>query len=85
MPKSKPQIKLINTHQAKSDLSKLIKAVEEDNVIVKICRNGTPVVELVKVRSKKDPLSTNKKISKVKFFESPVAGAEESDWPEESR
>lgn len=85
MRKNKPQIKLINTHQAKSDLSKLIKAVEEDNIIVKICRNGTPIVELVKVRSPRNPLAINKRISKIKFFESPVAGAEESDWPEESR
>ena len=38
-----------NMHEAKSRLSALIKAVEEDDEVVVICRNGKEVAEIVGV------------------------------------
>lgn len=36
----------VNMHEAKSRLSELVKAVEERNEIVVLCRDGHPVAEL---------------------------------------
>ncbi len=37
----------VNTHEAKTRLSALLVAVEEQNETVLICRNGKPVAQLV--------------------------------------
>ena len=36
----------VNMHEAKTRLSELVKAVEEKNETVVICRDGAPVAEL---------------------------------------
>ncbi len=36
----------VNMHQAKTRLSQLVKAVEEDNETVVLCRDGRPVAEI---------------------------------------
>lgn len=36
----------VNMHQAKTRLSELVKAVEEQNETVVLCRDGRPVAEI---------------------------------------
>ena len=43
----------VNTHEAKTNLSKLLTLVAEKNETVKICRNGKVMAELVQPRSGK--------------------------------
>lgn len=42
----------VNMHEAKSRLSELVKAVEEQGETVVICRNGKPAASLVVARPK---------------------------------
>ena len=46
---------IVNVHEAKTTLSKLIKRVEEGEV-VRIARNGHPVVELLPIKHTSNPL-----------------------------
>lgn len=82
---TEPVIKLINTHQAKSQLSRLMREVEEKGVLIRICRDGKPIVELRRVSRAPDPLQRRPEISKIKFFEDPAAPIDEADWPESLR
>jgi len=36
----------VNMHEAKSRLSELVKAVEEENEVIVLCRNGEEVAEI---------------------------------------
>jgi len=75
----------VNTHEAKSRLSELLKEVETSGATVIICRNGKVIAELKPAREFPDPLQMHPSISKVKFYENPMAPLDESDWPESSR
>jgi len=72
----------VNTHEAKTRLSALLAAVEEDGEVVLICRHGKPVAELRALPEAKDPLSLHPQLSKVIFHEDPVAPLDPEDWPE---
>lgn len=80
-----PVIKLINTHQAKTTLSRLVKEVEEKGTLIRICRNGKPVAELRPIEQDLDPLKLHPEISKVKFLADPTEPVDDDDWPEELR
>jgi prevent-host-death family protein len=76
----------VNTHEAKSKLSALLKAVEEEDLVVHLCRNGKPVAELRRLtKSSKDPLVQHDELSKVIFSEDASLPAKAEDWPEEER
>ncbi|MEK7407239.1 MAG: type II toxin-antitoxin system Phd/YefM family antitoxin [Acidobacteriota bacterium] len=48
----------VNVHEAKTNLSKLLEAVEDGETVV-ICRHGKPVAELVPAKIRKPrPLGT---------------------------
>lgn len=79
------KIILVNTHEAKTKLSALIKSVEEEGALVQICRQGKPIVELRAVETVGDPLKRHPKIAGIKFFEDPSAPVDPRDWPEEYR
>lgn len=76
----------VNTHKAKSQLSKLLAAVEEEGEVVLICRNGKPVAEMKAVMPAGDRLKADRGL-KVKFAPGfqPTEPATEKDWPEEAR
>ena len=80
-----PLVKLINTHQAKSQLSKLVREVEELGTLVKICRNGKPVVELRRLSAASTRTDPNPILSKVVFYENPIASTDDDAWPEDQR
>ncbi len=76
----------VNTHQAKTQLSKLLAAVEEQGEVVLICRSGKPVAEMKAVAPAHDRLKPDRAL-KVRFAPGfdPTEPATEEDWPEESR
>lgn len=73
----------VNTHEAKTRLSELLLKVETNQETIVICRNGTPVAELVPWGKTKNPLRTSPKLRKVKFLEDPSAPLSEDEWPKE--
>ena len=75
----------VNTHEAKTRLSKLLTIVEEKKEIVQICRNGKPVAELKPISKVSDPLKMHPKLKKIKIHENPALPLSEDEWPEEYR
>jgi len=78
----------VNMHEAKSRLSELVKAVEEEDETVLICRQGQPVVELKALakhgidRLKQHP--DLKPLYVAPGFD-PLAPLSDDEWPEENR
>lgn len=52
---------IVNVHEAKTTLSKLIKRAEAGEV-VRIARDGEPVVELAPVKRNRNPLKADPKL-----------------------
>ena len=77
----------VNTHEAKSKLSKLLAAVEEKGEVVFICRNGKVVAELKAVKPARRHRLEPDPALKVTFAPGfdPAEPATEEDWPEENR
>lgn len=81
MKKPTSSIITVNTHEAKTTLSKLLLLVEGKGVTVRICRNGKPVADLQPVVVVKDPLEQNPKLAAVTFKEDPILPLDKQDWP----
>lgn len=81
-------MKTINTHQAKTQLSALLSAVEEKGEVVIICRNGKPVAELRRPTNALRPghtrLTTDPRLKGTILY-NPLEPATEEDWPTEFR
>ena len=75
----------VNTHEAKTRLSELLSKVESKHETVIICRNGSPVAELLPWGKTKNPLRQNPKLKKIKFKEDPSLPLSEDEWPESRR
>lgn len=75
-----------NMHEAKSRLSELVKAVVDRGERVLLCRDGEPVVELVRHQSTTNRLTSCPEL-RVTFAPgfNPTEPASEQDWPGESR
>lgn len=79
----------VNMHEAKSRLSALVKAVEEDGETVILCRNGKEVAEIRAINSKPidrlqiapDP---GLKVELTPGYD-PTEPLSEDEWPEECR
>lgn len=73
-------MKTVNTHEAKTHLSRILEEVERGEVYI-ISRNGIPVAELRKrsslPRSKTDPV-----LSRVTINYDPVENLQEDEWGE---
>jgi len=72
----------VNTHEAKTRLSELLAKVETKHETIVICRNGTPVAELLPWVKVKNPLRQSPKLKRIKFHENPSLPLSENDWPE---
>lgn len=72
----------VNIHEAKTNLSKLLVRVEEDDEIVVICRNGKPIAELRRLTAAADPLAIHAELGGVVFHEDPTAPLDPEDWPD---
>jgi prevent-host-death family protein len=74
---------VINTHEAKTRLSELLRLVEERSERIRVCRNGKPVAEIGPIsKPDRDPLTPNPRLSGVVFHDDPVAPLAEDDWPD---
>ncbi|MBL9174454.1 MAG: type II toxin-antitoxin system Phd/YefM family antitoxin [Verrucomicrobiales bacterium] len=75
-----------NMHEAKTRLSELVKAVVERGERVLLCRDGEPVVELIRHQPSTDRLtpSPDLHVTFAPGFD-PAEPASEEDWPEEGR
>ena len=73
---------IVNTHEAKTRLSELLRLVEERSERIRVCRNGNPVAEIGPITvPDRDPLEPNPRLSGVVFHEDPVAPLAAEDWP----
>ncbi len=52
----------VNTHEAKTTLSKLLTAVEKKGELVIICRNGKPIAQLVPMPKRKRRLTVDPRL-----------------------
>jgi prevent-host-death family protein len=75
----------VNTHEAKTRLSELLAKVESEHETIVICRNGSPVAELLPWQKTKNPLHQSPKLKKVKFNEEPWLPLTENEWPSSQR
>ena len=78
----------VNTHQAKTQLSALLAAVQRGGETVLICRNGKPVAELrqpsfpagaPRSRLEPDPALAGR------ILYDPTEPASDDEWPEDAR
>jgi antitoxin (DNA-binding transcriptional repressor) of toxin-antitoxin stability system len=74
----------VNVHEAKTQLSKLLAAVERGEV-VRICRNYVPVAELRPVPHVRDPLVIDPELARVAVNGDLLAPVPFDDWPAELR
>jgi len=76
----------VNTHEAKSKLSALIKlAIKGEQVV--ICRHGTPLIELKPTgkRVVRDPLTPYPDLACLEIKGDLTAPLSDDEWPEESQ
>jgi prevent-host-death family protein len=76
----------VNMHEAKTRLSKLVKAVEENNETVVICRKGKPVAQLsAPARRSVNRLKTHPDLRPISIDYDPTEPLSEDEWPSEYR
>lgn len=76
----------VNLYEAKTQLSKLVAAVETRKELVVLCRNGTPVADIVPHEAARGTtLQPDPELLGARFLEDPTAGIPDEDWPEELR
>lgn len=80
----------VNMHEAKTRLSKLVKAVEQEGQIVVLQRNGRPVAEIHQCTpASREPIRRLKPSAALKVAFAPgydpTEKASEEDWPENCR
>lgn len=72
----------INIHEAKTNLSQIVKRIEERAGRVRLCRHGKPVAEIVPLTTVLvDPLKQDKKLKAILKVD-PVLPLDPEDWPE---
>lgn len=77
---------IVNTHEAKTRLSELLRLVEERHERIRICRNGRPVAEIAPIRKpERSPLQQNPRLRGVIYRDDPVQPLSDDDWPDEQR
>lgn len=79
---------MVNTHEAKTHLSKLINLVVEKHETVRICRNGKAMVDLVEPSNKPRKVNYLKEhpvLSDVKINYDPTEPLSSDEWPEDAR
>jgi antitoxin (DNA-binding transcriptional repressor) of toxin-antitoxin stability system len=76
----------INIYEAKTQLSRLVAAVETRGETVILCRNGTPVADLVPHHKGRDiTLEPDPALRGARYTGDPTAALGAEEWPEELR
>ena len=77
-------MRIVNIHEAKTQLSALLAEVEATGTKVLICRHGKPVADLVPHR-KRSRLKPHTVMSKIRIDYDPTEPLAEDEWPQSSR
>jgi antitoxin (DNA-binding transcriptional repressor) of toxin-antitoxin stability system len=76
----------VNIYEAKSQLSRLVASVEMKGERVVLCRNGTPVADIVPHQTETiSTLEPAPELLGATFLIDPTAALDLEDWPEEMR
>ena len=76
---------MVNTHEAKTNLSKLLTLVAQKHEVVRICRYGKVIADLVEPNGNAKSVNFLKKhpvLSNIKINYDPTEPLEEDEWPE---
>lgn len=76
---------IVNTHQAKTQLSSLLHQIETQHETVRICRNGKPIADLVPVSYSTNALEKHLQVCDVQIHYDPTAPLTEDEWPEDAK
>ena len=71
----------LNIHEAKTNLSSVLLAVEKKGETFLICRNGKPVAELIP-HSRRSRLTYHPVLRKIKLGYDPVEDLSDDEWGE---
>lgn len=72
----------VNTHQAKTQLSYLLAQIEKHNEIVRVCRHGKPIADIVPIKkSTINPLQQHAILQDVQIHYDPTLPLTEDEWP----
>ena len=77
-------MKVVNVHEAKTQLSALLAAVEESGETVLICRHGKPIADLIPHR-RHSRLEPHPIMSQIELRYDPCEPLDEDEWPAASR
>jgi antitoxin (DNA-binding transcriptional repressor) of toxin-antitoxin stability system len=77
-------MKALNVHEAKTQLSALLKEIEEKGERFVICRDGKPVADL-SAHKPASRLVQDPMLADTKIHYDPTEPASEEDWPEAAR
>ena len=77
-------MKTVNVHEAKTNFSKLLARVETSRERIVICRDGSPVADLVPHR-RKDRTKPHPALRSVKIGYDPAEPLSEEEWPRSSK
>ena len=77
---------MINLYQAKTQLSRLVATVEKEGGRIVLCRNGSPVADLVPhTPSAFNHFEPDPALAGARFLGDPTVPLDIADWPEELR
>ena len=74
---------VVNIHEAKTNLSSLLAKIEKTGEDVVICRNGTPVADLVPHKSK-DRLHVHQIMGDIQIHYDPTEPLDNDEWSGET-
>lgn len=77
-------MKTLNIHEAKTNLSAILKEIEENGERVVICRNGKPIADISAHRPV-DRLKVHSELSNIQINYDPTEPLSEDEWPESAR
>ena len=77
-------MKTLNIHEAKTNLSAILKEIEENGERVVICRNGKPIADISAHRPV-DRLKVHPELSNIQINYDPTEPISEDEWPESAR
>ena len=76
----------VNTHEAKTAFSSLLKKVEQENETILVCRNGHPIATIqAAARKAAETLPPADPKLAAKLFYNPIEPLDEEDLPEDCR
>ena len=77
-------MKTLNIHEAKTNLSAILKEIEENGERVVICRNGKHIAD-ISAHRQVDRLKVHPELSNIQINYDPTEPLSEDEWPESAR